>query len=330
MQLGVRLPTFAWPDLTFDQAARVKDFARKAEELGFDALWTVEHFLVAPGLYGTVWMSPLLCLAHAAAVTERIRLATGILVLPYYHPVTLAREIQTLHSLSAGRLVLGVGPGWDEHEFATLGMRLGERGGRTDEMLAALRRLLTERDVTFEGRYYRFEHVSIEPLLPRFPELWVAGGAKVKTALSPDRTTIAPAVLRRIAAADGWMGRGAGTQEMLKADLRTIRGYLPAHGRDPNALRYGHGNWLHLVDTDDREEALRLQRPRFERAMGAHRTFEQLQQSYFMGTTREVVERIRDLERAGFDYLVLGTLDYDLEQLERIATEIVPHLRRAP
>src|SRR5213594_3049041 len=121
MRFGVYLPTFAWADLTFEQAARVKTFARKAEDLGFDALWVAEHFLVAPGLYGTVWMSPLLCLAHAASVTSRIRLATGLLIVPYYHPVPLAREIQTLHHLSNGRFVLGVGPGWDQKEFETLG-----------------------------------------------------------------------------------------------------------------------------------------------------------------------------------------------------------------
>src|SRR5713226_7194650 len=141
MRFGVYLPTFAWRDLGFDQAARVKEFARKAEDLGFDALWVAEHFLEAPGLYGTVWMSPLL------------RLATGLLIQPYYHPVTLAREIQTLWHLSGGRFVLGVGPGWDRHEFESLGMRLGERGRRTDEIVAALRRLLTERDVSFAGRY---------------------------------------------------------------------------------------------------------------------------------------------------------------------------------
>src|SRR6059036_2509929 len=166
MRFGVYLPTFAWRDLGFHQAARVKAFARRAEGLGFDALWVAEHFLEAPGLYGTVWMSPLLCLAHAAAVTTRIRLATGLLVLPYYHPVTLARHIQTLQHLAGGRFVLGVGPGWDPDEFAALGIPLVERGARTDEILAGLRRLLTERNVTFEGRFYRFQHVTISPLLP--------------------------------------------------------------------------------------------------------------------------------------------------------------------
>jgi probable F420-dependent oxidoreductase len=327
MRFGVYLPTFAWPDPTFDHAARVRAFARKAEDLGFDALWVAEHFLVVPGLYGTVWMSPLLCLAHAASVTTRIRLATGLLIVPYYHPVTLAREIQTLWQLSGGRFVLGVGPGWDQHEFETLGMKLGERGRRTDEIIAALRRLLTERDVSIAGRYYRFEHVSIEPLLPRVPELWVGGGSKVQTELSPDKPHIAPAVLARILGADGWLARGSGTQQMVKDDVRTIRAYLAEHGRAPDTLRYGHLNFAHLVDTPHREQALRIQRPVFERVMGTHRTFEQLQQSYFLGPTHEIVERIRDLESAGIQDLVLGTCADDVDQLERFASEIVPRFK---
>ena len=323
MRFGVYLPTFAWRDLRSDQAARVKTFARKAEELGFDALWVAEHFLEAPGLYGTVWMSPLLCLAHAASVTSRIRLATGLLIAPYYHPVPLAREIQTLWSLSDGRFVLGIGPGWDQHEFETLGMKLSERGRRTDEIIAALRRLLTERDVSFEGRYYRFSRVTIEPRLPRFPELWVGGGSKIQTSLSPDKPYIVPTVLDRIAGADGWLARAAGSQQMVKDDVRAIRAHLGKIGRDPNSLRYGHLNFVHLVDTNDRERALALQRPIFERVMGTHRSFENLQQSYVLGTTREIVARIRDLEAAGVQDMVLATCDYDLEQLERFASEIV-------
>ena len=132
MRFGVYLPTFAWRDLALRPGGAREERSRdRPRSLGFDALWVAEHFLEAPGLYGTVWMSPLLCLAHAASVTTRIRLATGLLILPYYHPVTLAREIQTLWHLSGGRFVLGVGPGWDQHEFETLGMKLGERGRRT-------------------------------------------------------------------------------------------------------------------------------------------------------------------------------------------------------
>lgn len=328
MRFGIYLPTYAWPGLTFDQAAAMKDFARRAETLGFDALWAIEHFLVAPSIYGTPWMSPLLCLAHAASVTSRIRLATGLLILPYYHPVTLARQIQTLYHLCEGRFVLGVAPGFDPSEFESLGMRISERGRRTDEVLGALRRLLTERNVSFAGRYYRFNRVTIEPLLPKFPELWVGGGSKVESELSPDRASMHPAVLRRIAAADGWLARASGSPKMLGEDLEAVRAHLREHGRDPGSLQYGHVNFFHLVDTRDRDEALRLQRPRFERVMGTHRPFEQLRESYLLGTTQDIVQRIANLERAGIQYLLVGTLDYDLEQLERFATEVMPRFRR--
>jgi alkanesulfonate monooxygenase SsuD/methylene tetrahydromethanopterin reductase-like flavin-dependent oxidoreductase (luciferase family) len=138
-----------------------------------------------------------------------------------------------------------------------------------------------------------------------------------------------PAVLARIAAADGWLARAAGSQQMVKDDVRAIRDHCVKVGRDPDSLRYGHLNFAHLVDTSDRDEALRLQRPVFERVMGTHRTFENLQQSYFLGTTSEIVARVRDLEAAGIQDMVLATCDYDLEQLERFATDIVARFARA-
>ena len=87
-----------------------------------------------------------------------------------------------------------------------------------------------------------------------------------------------------------------------------------------------HGIVVQIVDLH-LPEALRLQRPHFERVMGTTRTFDQLQESYFLGTTREIVARIRDLEAAGIQDLVLATCDYDLEQLERFATEIISRFR---
>ena len=135
-------------------------------------------------------------------------------------------------------------------------------------------------------------------------------------------------MLARIAGADGWLARAAGSQQMVKDDVRAIREHCAKIGRDPSALRYGHLNFLHLVDATDREEALHLQRPVFESVMGTHRTFENLQQSYFLGTTREIVERIRDLEAAGVQDMVLATCDYDLEQLERFAADVVGRFPR--
>lgn len=329
MRFGVYLPSFAWADLGFEPIRRLREFARRAEALGFESLWVAEHLLTAPGLYGVPWLSPLPVLAHVAACTERIQLGTGILILPIRNPVMLARELETLIYLSEDRFLLGIGPGWDEHEFEVCGVRLKERGGRTDEALEILRRLFTERDVSHHGRYYSFDQVTIDPLPPHFPELWIAGGSKLVTSLSPDQPSIVPSVLRRIARADAWLARAAGTQQMVKDDWQQIQAYCRQVGRDPASLTFAHINFTHLVDTDDREKALAEQRGPFERVMGSHRDFAHLQQCYLLGTTAEIVERIRDLERAGLQYMILGSLDYDLDQLERWASEILPAFRAA-
>jgi hypothetical protein len=97
----------------------------------------------------------------------------------------------------------------------------------------------------------------------------VGGGSKLTGPSSPDRPNLAPSVLQRIAKADGWRARGAATAQMVADDLRTIRACLTRRDRDPALLQYGHYNFVHLVGTTDHEEALRLQRPQFERSMGS-------------------------------------------------------------
>lgn len=327
LEFGLVLPTFSWPELDLATVAKIKDIARRAEELGFTSLWTAEHFVVAPGLYGTSWLSSLTVLAYVAAVTDRIKIGPGILIAPLRNPIVLAKEIATLAYLSQGRFALGIGTGWDDHEFTSIGVPLKERGGRTDEMIAALRRLLTERDVSFHGKYYSFENVTVDPVLDRFPELWIAGGAKIPTALSPDKPAITQPVLRRLLGADAWMARAAGNDEMIRGDMAQIRDYLEAHGRDPASLHYSHVNFFHLARSRDRAEALREQQPKIFRVMGSHRPIEHLQQCYFLGTTDEIVQRIAGLSEAGLDSIVVGPLDYDLEQLERFASEVMPHFQ---
>src|SRR4029078_1395750 len=105
--------------------------------------------------------APLNALAYAAPLTSKVKIATGILVLPVRHPVLLAKEISTLCHLSDNRYLFGVGPGWDAREFEGAGSRGGERGGRTDEIIEAVTLLLSRPSASFEGRYYRFHDVTI-------------------------------------------------------------------------------------------------------------------------------------------------------------------------
>src|SRR5207253_9271566 len=119
---------------------RLTQSITKCEQYDLD-VWVIDHLLAAPGLYGVAWLDPLSVLAYAAALTQKVRLATGILVLPVRHPVVLAKEISTLCHISGGRFVFGIGPGWYSREFEVTGSLIVERGGRKDGVLEAVTRL---------------------------------------------------------------------------------------------------------------------------------------------------------------------------------------------
>ena len=326
MKFGFCLPTFTFPDLDFKTAGRIREFATRAETLGYDALWVPEHLLTARGLYGTAWLSPLEVLSYAAGATSRIKLATGILIPPIRNPIFLAKEIASLVYLSGGRFELGIGVGWDAAEFQVAGVPLPERGGRTDEILELWSKLWTGQEVTHRGRYYQFPPVTIDPPLPNQPKLWMAGGAKVKTSLSPDPAVIAPSVLERLCRrADGWLARAAGTNAMILSDWKQIVQQLEKIGRPRKSLTFGHLNFTHVVATDREDVAHREQRPRLERVMGTHRSWEHVTQCYLMGTPTQIRARIEELAAAGLEYIVLSPLDYDLAQLDLWQAEIVRH-----
>jgi probable F420-dependent oxidoreductase len=328
MRFGLMLPSFSFPDLDYARSTRLRDFAVQAEALGFESLWVAEHLLTARGLYGTGWLSPLETLSYVAGCTQRIKLATGILILAIRNPVFMAKEIASLQYLSGGRFELGVGAGWDAHEFAVAGVPLKQRGGRTDEILDIFGKLWTGEPVTHHGKYYDFDDVTIEPRLPEQPFLWVAGGAKAKTSLSPDPETIAPSVLERICRrAGGWIARAAGSNRSVIEDWQIITRRLDEIGRARASLIFGHLNFLHVVPSDDDAAAHHEQRPLIERVMGTHRSFEHLRSCYFLGSPRSVRARIAELADAGMEYLVLSPLDYDLGQLALWEDEILRHFR---
>jgi len=329
MRFGLMLPSFSFAR-DYATVARLRDFATRAEAMGFEGLWVAEHLLTARGLYGTAWLSPLETLAFAAGCTSRITIGTGILIPPIRNPVFLAKEIASLQMLSGGRFQLGVGVGWDAREFAAAGVKLSERGGRTDEALDIFDRLWTGEEVTHHGRYYHFDRVTIDPPLPTRPRLWVAGGSKLKTDLSPDPETIAPTVLERICRrADGWIARAAGSNASVIADWAQITNRLDEIGRPRGSVTFAHVNMTHIVPTDDEAAALRIQQPLIERVMGTHRSFEHLRTCYLLGTPAQVRARIAELADAGLEYLMLSPLDYDLGQLELWESELLRHFRGA-
>lgn len=329
MRFGVCLPSYCYPDLNYERVQRsVGDFSRKANELGLD-LWVIDHLLTAPGLYGMAWMEPLSVLTYAAALAPDVTLGTGILVAPNRHPVLLAKTVGTLDYLTGGRFILGLGPGWYPQEFEALGHRVQERGRRTDEVIEAMRVLLTQESASFTGRYYSFSDVTIEPRPATMPPIWVSGGSRIGDAEYSDVSTLAESVTERILRVDGWLARASGKQEYLKRDWNQVLEAMARRGRPRDSLVFAHENFIYLVETSNRDEALRHQERYFRQVMGDHRSFEHLRECYLMGTIDDVVERLAELESIGMEYVVLSPTSDELEQLDLIAKHLVPALGTA-
>lgn len=324
LKLGVWVPSYAWRDGGPERLGRLASSIHKCEEHGFD-VWVIDHLLTAPGLYGMAWLEPLNVLSFAAALTRRVRLATGILVLPVRHPVMLAKEISTLCQLSGGRFVFGIGPGWYAQEFTVTGSRIEERGRRTDEILEAVMLLLSRPEASYHGRYYHFEDVTIDPRPAVLPDVWVSGGSRVPDPDEHDVPFMSKAVLTRIVKAGNWLSRCSGTQEWVKRDWEQIKAHAAGMGKDPAAITFGHCNFIHLVDKAGQAMALAESREPFIRVMGTHRSYEHLQECYMIGSLDRINARIADLAGAGLTYLVLGPVTDDPGQIDLIARHVAPN-----
>lgn len=326
MRFGAWIPSFAYPQLDYDRARRGTDaFSKTANENGID-LWVIDHLLHAPGLYGMAWLEPMTVLTHAAAVAPDVEMVgTGILVLPLRDPVLLAKEVATMDFLSGGRYQFGIGPGWYGPEFEATGTHISQRGRRTDEILEAVRLLLTTSDASFEGRYYSFSDVTIEPRPPKMPPVWVAGGSRIPDGqFDNDVPVLARTVRDRILGADWWLSRCSGQQQWVHRDWQLIQDAAAERGTP--CPRFAHCNFIHVVDTSDPAKARAAQHSYFEQAMGSHRSREHLEKSYFFGSIDEIVARLRDLADGGCEYIVLGPTSDDPAQLELLSRLVVPQV----
>jgi probable F420-dependent oxidoreductase len=180
-------------------AARV---AQAAERAGLESLWTGEHVVLpdpqvapspAPPLFPM--LHPSTVLAYVAAVTTRVKLGTGIVLIAQRNPVVLAKEMASLDVLSGGRLILGIGAGYLEPEFRALGVPFGERGARTDEYIAAMRVLWRDDKPAFDGRFVKFAGIQSRPQPAQ------RGGPPIVVGGASDA-----AIERAVASAQGWYG----------------------------------------------------------------------------------------------------------------------------
>jgi probable F420-dependent oxidoreductase len=220
---GAGLGAMASPD-----AVRI---AQLAEQLGYESLWTGEHMVIPdPQLPPShrepthPFLDPIVALTYLAASTSRIRLATGILLIPQRHPVQLAKELASLDVLSKGRLIAGVGVGYVKPELEAVGVDPRTRGARANEYIAAMLELWRSKSPRFAGDFVTFGGVDAHPrpVQPGGPPLVIGG-------------TSAAALDRTVRYGSGWFGHALTVQQATDVidQLRTLCG---AAGRDPSEL----------------------------------------------------------------------------------------------
>ncbi|MFC5265084.1 TIGR03619 family F420-dependent LLM class oxidoreductase [Kribbella qitaiheensis] len=233
MELGLALPT-AGPQTSPETIVKV---AKEAERLGYAALWTFERLLrpldkvvlwtgdepeMLPEFYGSVY-EPLETLSYVAAATERIKLGTAVLVAPLHVPVMLARRLATLDQFSGGRVIAGLGQGWQHNEFETANVSSSRKGARTEEFITAMRTAWGPDPVRHEGEFYRIapSQVNPKPVQARIPVL-LAGTS--------------PAAIQRAGRiADGLIPITSSAQE-LRGVASAIYDAAREAGRDPADL----------------------------------------------------------------------------------------------
>ncbi len=216
-------------------------FARAAEDAGYDHILAFDHVLgAAPRegwrgyTYKDAFHEPFVLFSYLAAVTRRIELTTGIIILPQRQTALVAKQAAEVDVLTRGRLRLGVGLGWNDVEYEVLGMDFHTRGRRVEEQVEVLRLLWTRELVTFEGRWHRIREAGLNPLPVQRPiPIWMGG--------HEDR-----ALRRAGRLADGWMGGGTlrtptsqgppANLETYRAIVETLRESLQKAGRDPAAF----------------------------------------------------------------------------------------------
>src|SRR5204863_3780754 len=197
----------------------------RGEAAGFDSVWLGEHhnsILLYP--------APLVGLAAIAARTRRVRLGTGVLLLPLYHPLAVAEEAAMVDVISGGRLILGIGAGYAPEEFAAFGYSIKERGSRLEESALLLQRLWTEENVTHHGRHFHLDNVTVapRPLQHPRPPMWF--GAWAETAIH-----------RAARLGDAWLVGPSASLNEIRPCLRVYREACKAVGKPEShvaVLRY--------------------------------------------------------------------------------------------
>ena len=250
---------------------QLRGVAQRAEDLGYDHVWVSDHIVlpkkvesfypyaadgVATFKPDEPYYEPLAALNFIAGCTQRIRLGTHVLIIPYRNPVLTAKILSTLDVLSGGRVILGAGVGWMEEEFLAMGLdTYKERGAVTDEFLQLYKELWTKESPSFQGKYYQISDSGFEPkpVQKPHPPIWIGGHT-------------GPAIRRAAKFGDGWMPIGLRPPAILEPEelagkIARLRKLTVEAGRPEDAVSLTFSTGVAFDDSAGSSRSLMHGRP---------------------------------------------------------------------
>jgi probable F420-dependent oxidoreductase len=293
-RLGIHLPTF--DPLRRGGPLNVVETARLAEQLGFDGVSVGDHLWCPAPVYDAT-----IALAAAAAVTERVYLGFGVMLLGLRPPAWAAKQLITLDALAPGRLQLGVGIGGEfPAEFAAVGQKVTQRGRRLDETLSVLPDLLQGRPVSYEGQALALEAPALEPPITQLPPIYVGGRGE-------------PALQRAARFGDGWMPIWV-SPERMQQSAEQLAEMAAEHGRPRPKLALMLG--VHVDEDEDRAREKATEYIHGQYGM----PFDKVERWTAFGSAERVAEYINSHRAVGVEQFTLMSLSDDpVTQIERLA-----------
>jgi len=308
MQFGLGLPHAG----TSAHGASIIQFAQRAEALGFESLWCGDHIVLPtegttqypytsdgsfPRASQVGFVETMTLLAYVAAVTERIRLGSTVIIVPYRNPIVQAKMFASLDVLSGGRAICGVGVGWLQKEFDVLGASYKDRGPVTDEYLQIFRVLWTEAHPAFHGKFYQFDGIQFWPKPVQQPlPIWVGGHSK-------------RSIRRAIVYGSAWHPTRQ-TPEFVAEHVPYLRQEAERTGRDPASITVSLKRSLHITDIGLAGEV-------------AFRSGNAL-----VGTTQDIIDDARRCQDFGIQQLTYDFRTDDVHEqiamMEQLASRVVP------
>jgi probable F420-dependent oxidoreductase len=309
VDFGAHLPLLAWDESRFDLTS-LTTYVRTADRLGFAAISINDHLQ-----FRRPWVDGPTALAAVLGASERMTIATTIVLTVVRGPIMLAKSLAAIDLLSGGRLVVGVGPGSYRPDYEAEGIAWDERWPRFDESIGALRALWQPDGEPFEGRFYSTRGLRLEPkpAQPGGPPIWLGSWGS-------------EAGLRRVARlGDGWLASAYNsTPDRFSKAWSQLREVLPAHGKDPSAFPNALATMMFRVEDDAAEARAALERW-VAPALG--RDPEELGDRLLVGPAEECAERLARYAAAGVQRVFLWPVGDALEQLELFSERVAPLLR---